>query len=450
MNSLTSITVEAADEFDDVFGLIDASFSVAELDLAGNVISVNDNFLALTGYDEEEVLGRHHSMFLSDDVVEAAEYGLCWVDLRAGKSKSVILPWITKTGERKWVEETVGPVKDRNGKVIRIVRLGVDVTWRHDSLADLQGKVDAIEHSQAVIEFDIAGNVLTANYNFLVAMGYGLSEVAGKHHSMFVDPEYAASAEYRAFWRALAKGKNRACQFKRFGKNGREVWFEASYSPVYGADGKVCKIVKFATDITEQVTSLANLKSTLEAGFDEIDQTVGKLDQSYEDITSSWRQAHAHLEVSAMVAGRLVSSVDETAQRMTELRSVADHAFDHAIESDGAIASIEKALDVLRDCARDDPAILEQIEVLEKCVGETARVSTAVRGDLKAMLSRVAVVSLAVSQQAEITHQVSSEMQGVQTSLETSQRSFNDMIKASEDIPLIVGRTREASGILAR
>lgn len=207
MNSLTSITVETADEFDDVFGLIDASFSVAELDLAGNVICVNDNFLALTGYDEKEVLGRHHSMFLSDDVVEAAEYGLCWVDLRAGKSKSVILPWITKTGERKWVEETVGPVKDRNGKVIRIVRLGVDVTWRHDSLADLQGKVDAIEHSQAVIEFDIAGNVLTANYNFLVAMGYGLSEVAGKHHSMFVDPEYAASAEYRAFWRALAKEK---------------------------------------------------------------------------------------------------------------------------------------------------------------------------------------------------------------------------------------------------
>lgn len=122
------------------------------------------------------------------------------------------------------------------------------------------------------------------------------------------------------------------------------------------------------------------MKSTLETGFGEIDQTVGKIDQRYEDIAASWRQAHAHLEVSAMVAGRLVSSVDETAQRMTELRSVADHAFDHAIESDGAIASIEKALDVLRDCARDDPAIIEQIEVLEKCVGETARVSTAVRG----------------------------------------------------------------------
>jgi methyl-accepting chemotaxis protein len=450
MNSLTSITVEPNDVFADTFGMIDALFSVAEFDLEGNVIRVNDNFLSLTGYAEEEVLGQHHSMFLSDDVVEAAEYGLCWVDLRAGKSKSTILPWITKNGERKWVEETVGPVRDRCGKVIRIVRIGVDVTARHDSLADLQGKVDAIEHSQAVIEFDIAGNVLTANYNFLVATGYSLAEVVGKHHSLFLEAEYAESIDYRAFWRSLAKGKNAARQFKRIGKDGREVWFEASYSPVYGADGKVCKIVKFATDITEQVTSQLELKATLEAGFDEVDQTIGKLDQGYEDLSASCRQAHAHLEVSSMVAGRLVSSVDETAQRMAELRSVADDAFDHAIESDGAVASLERALDVLRDCARDDPAIIEQIEVLENCIGESARVSTVVRADIKAMLSRVAVVSLAVAQQGEITHQVSSEMHGIQTALDASQRPFKDMIKASDDISLIIGRSREASGILAR
>jgi methyl-accepting chemotaxis protein len=317
-------------------------------------------------------------------------------------------------------------------------------------LADLQGKVDAIEHSQAVIEFDIAGNVLTANYNFLVATGYSLAEVVGKHHSRFLEADYAESIDYRAFWRSLAKGKNAARQFKRIGKDGREVWFEASYSPVYGADGKVCKIVKFATDITEQVTSQLELKATLEAGFDEVDQTIGKLDQGYEDLSASCRQAHAHLEVSSMVAGRLVSSVDETAQRMAELRSVADDAFDHAIESDGAVASLEKALDVLRDCARDDPAIIEQIEVLENCIGESARISTVVRADIKAMLSRVAVVSLAVAQQGEITHQVSSEMHGIQTALDASQRPFKDMIKASDDISLIIGRSREASGILAR
>lgn len=450
MNSLTPIPVETADVFEDIFSMIDTSFSVAEFDLAGNVVRVNDNFLSLTGYDEEEVLGQHHSMFLCNEVAEAAEYGLCWVDLRAGKSKSVILPWITKTGERKWVEETVGPVKDRYGKVIRIVRLGVDVTERHDSLADLQGKVDALEHSQAVIEFDPAGNIQTANYNFLVAMGYSLLEVVGKHHSMFVEADDAQSVEYRTFWRSLAKGKTTARHVKRIGKDGREVWFEASYSPVYGADGKVCKIVKLANDITDQVTSLVNLKTVLETGFDEVDQTVGKLNQNYEDVSASWRRARAHLEVSAMIAGRLVSSVDETSQRMTEFRTVADRAFDHAIESDGAIASIEKALDVLRDCARDDPAIIEQVEVLEKYVGESARISTAVRTDLKAMLSRVAVVSLAVSQQHEITNQVSSEMRGIQTALETSECSFKDMITASDDISPIVGRTREASGVLAR
>ncbi|WP_286791698.1 PAS domain S-box protein [Thalassospira sp. UBA4513] len=450
MNSLTSIPVEPTDIFPGVPGMVDASFSVVEFDLTGKVVRANANFLSLTGYDEDEVLGQHHSMFLSDDVVDAPEYGLCWVDLKAGKTKRVILPWVTKTGQRKWVEESIGPVKDCTGNVVRILRLGVDVTERHESLADLQGKVDAIEHSQAVIEFDTKGNILTANYNFLVAMGYCLSEVVGKHHSMFVDREYAAGPEYRAFWRALAKGKNRACQFKRFGKDGREVWFEASYSPVYGADGKVCKVVKFATDITDQVTSLTRLKTTLEAGCDAADQSVGRIDQSYDDVSVAWRKAYAHLEVSTMVGARLVSSVDETAERMTEMRSVADQAFDHAIESDCAIAALEEAVDVLRDCARDDAAIIKQINILEKCISENARISSTVRTDIDLMRSRVAVVSLAVAEQANVTNQVSGELCSVQTALESSEHAFKEMVKASEDVSAIVGQTREASGILAR
>ncbi|MBC06275.1 PAS domain-containing protein [Thalassospira sp.] len=450
MNLMTSMSVETNNVFEDMSGVVDASFAVAEFDLDGKVMRVNDNFLALTGYDEDEVLGQYHAKFISNDVAEAPEYGLCWADLRAGKNKRVVLPWITKSGERKWVEETVGPIRDAKGTVVRIVRLGVDVTARHDSFADLQGKVDAIEHSQAVIEFDLAGNVLTANYNFLVAMGYSQSEVVGKHHSMFVDPEYAASSEYRAFWRSLAKGKTAARQFKRFGKDGREVWFEANYSPVFGADGNVCKIVKFATDITEQIHSLDDLKSTLESGFEDVDQSLCKFDQSYGDVSQSCRQAQAHLEVSTMVAGRLVSSVDETAQRLSELRTVADRAYEHAIEGDGAIVSLEHAIDVLRDCARDDAAIIEQINVLEKCIGESARISTELRSDLKAMLSRVAVVSLAIDEQGQITNQVRSEMHGIQTAIETSHGSFDTMIKASEEVAMAVGQTREASVVLAR
>ena len=450
MNLLTSITVEPNDVFADIFGMIDAAFFVAEFDLKGNVIRVNDNFLSLTGYHEEEVLGQHHSLFLSDDVAAAPEYDLCWVDLCAGKSKSVILPWVTKTGELKWVEETVGPVKDRSGKVIRIVRIGVDVTDQHDILADLQGKVGAIDHSQAVVEFDPAGNIQNVNSNFLTLTGYDPSEVIGNHHDMLLDPDFARSAESRAFWRSLVKGKTIARQVKNIGKDGREVWFEASYGPVYGPDGKLCKIVKFANDITDKVASLRDLKTVLETGFDEADHAIARFDQSYETVSTSWRKAHAHMEVSAMVAARLVSSVDETAQRMTELRSVADCAFDHAIESDAAVSALEEAIDVLRDCARDDPAIIKQIDVLEKCIDASARISTTVRADINAMLCRVAVVSLAVDQQAEITHQVRGEMHGIQTVLETTQRPLEDMTNASENIAMIVGRGREASAVLER
>ena len=120
---------------------------------------------------------------------------------------------------------------------------GVDV-------ADLQGKIDAISRSQAVIEFELDGTIITANENFLKTLGYSLEEVQGQHHSMFVEPSYRTSSEYKQFWRDLADGKFQAAEYKRIGKGGREVWIQASYNPIFDLNGKPMKVVKFATDIT--------------------------------------------------------------------------------------------------------------------------------------------------------------------------------------------------------
>ncbi|MEM5473628.1 PAS domain-containing methyl-accepting chemotaxis protein [Hoeflea sp. AS60] len=114
---------------------------------------------------------------------------------------------------------------------------------------DCKSIMEALSRSQAIIQFDMTGKILTANKNFCAALGYDLKEIAGKHHSMFVDPQEAESAEYKEFWRELAAGKFERRQYKRFGKNGREIWIEASYNPVFKGD-KPVKVVKFATDIT--------------------------------------------------------------------------------------------------------------------------------------------------------------------------------------------------------
>ncbi len=117
-------------------------------------------------------------------------------------------------------------------------------------IMDLEGKVAAIDRSQAVIEFNLDGTIITANDNFLQTLGYSLPEITGQHHRMFAEPAYAASPEYAEFWAKLNKGEFDAGVYKRLGKNGKEVWIQASYNPVFDASGKPYKVVKFATDIT--------------------------------------------------------------------------------------------------------------------------------------------------------------------------------------------------------
>ena len=133
------------------------------------------------------------------------------------------------------------------------------------SRADMEGLVEAINRVQAVIEFKLDGTILTANENFLGAIGYSLAEIQGQHHRMFCESVYAQSAEYRGFWEKLARGEYDAGQYKRFGKGGREIWIQASYNPVLDASGKPFKVVKFATDITESKLRAADFEGQLAA-----------------------------------------------------------------------------------------------------------------------------------------------------------------------------------------
>ena len=120
------------------------------------------------------------------------------------------------------------------------------------SLRNALAQAAAINKSQAVIEFNLDGTIITANQNFLSALGYSLAEIKGKHHSMFVEPAVRDSNDYREFWARLNRGEFQAAQYKRIAKGGREVWIQASYNPIFDAKGKPIRVIKFATDITAQ------------------------------------------------------------------------------------------------------------------------------------------------------------------------------------------------------
>ncbi len=249
-------------------GQIDAigkSQAVIEFNMDGTIITANDNFLSTVGYTLAEIQGQHHSMFVEPELKVSAEYKLFWESLNRGEYESKEYKRLGKGGKEIWIQASYNPIFDLNGKAMKVVKFAVDVTEQKLRNANFSGQIDAIDKSQAVIEFNMDGTIITANDNFLSTVGYTLAEIQGQHHSMFVEPELKASAEYKLFWDSLNRGEHDAKEYKRIGKGGKEIWIQASYNPILDLNGKPMKVVKFASNVTEQKLQSADFSGQINA-----------------------------------------------------------------------------------------------------------------------------------------------------------------------------------------
>lgn len=226
------------------------SQAVIEFDLKGQILEANDNFLGVVGYAHEDVVGKHHAMFVDAKYRESGEYQSFWARLNRGEAIEAQFLRIGKGGKQIWLQAIYTPVLDRSGKPVKIIKLATDITQTKSHIANFEGQVAAIRKSQAVIEFSLDGTVIDANENFLQALGYSLAEIKGQHHRIFVDPKERGSENYRRFWEKLAQGQYDDGQYLRVGKGDRPIWIQASYNPIFDALGKPYKVVKYATDIT--------------------------------------------------------------------------------------------------------------------------------------------------------------------------------------------------------
>ena len=240
-------------DLDAVYRALDRIQALVEFDLDGNVVAANDNFLRIFGYEADEVLGQHHRIFCESDYAGSEEYLEFWRQLSSGECNAGEFKRLAKGGREIWLQASYNPVFDADGKPLRVIKFATDITESRQRNAEYEGMLEAINRSQAVIEFDLQGTVLNANDNFLKIFGYRLDEVVGKHHRMFCEPGYAESTDYAEFWRRLGTGEYDADEFKRVDKNGSEIWLQASYNPIMDANGKPVKVVKFASDITAEV-----------------------------------------------------------------------------------------------------------------------------------------------------------------------------------------------------
>lgn len=226
---------------------LDRSQAIVDLSPTGTVLDANANFLKLMGYQRREIVGKTHRLFMDPVEAESSAYKEFWSALNRGEFQSAEFRRIAKNGDEKWIQATYNPVRGVSGRIIKITKLATDITAAKKSQRDIQNR------SQAVIEFEPNGLIITANELFLSATGYSLSEIRGKHHRIFMPPGKAETEEYADFWAALGRGEYIQGEFKRVRRDGEDLWLQGAYNPVFTPSGEIIRVIKGVSDITEQV-----------------------------------------------------------------------------------------------------------------------------------------------------------------------------------------------------
>ena len=287
--------------------------AMIEFRLDGTIVTANENFCGALGYSLAEIQGKHHSMFMPASDRDSQAYREFWAALNRGEYQAGEFKRIGKGGREVWILASYNPLLDGNGKPFGVVKFATDVTAEKLKNADSAGQLDAIDKAQAVIEFNMDGTIITANANFLGALGYSLAEIKGKHHSMFVEPSERDGSGYREFWAALNRGQYQAAEYKRIGKGGKEIYIQASYNPIMDLNGKPYKVVKYATDVTRQVLvrmgneRVRGMMESVAAGSEELNASVREISEA---MTKS--------RETALSAVDQVATADAQAQRLTE------------------------------------------------------------------------------------------------------------------------------------
>ncbi len=371
-----------------ILNAISKSQAIIEFDLKGNVLRANENFCAAVGYSLSEIVGKHHSMFCDPAHAATHEYREFWARLGRGEYDTGAYKRLAKGGREIWIQASYNPVF-KHGRPYKVVKFAADITDVKMKAVEDAGKLDAISRSQAVIEFNPKGEILTANENFCGALGYSLFEIAGKHHSMFCDPAYTRTEEYANFWRRLAQGEFIANEFVRYGKGGKEIWIQAAYNPITDANGKVYKVIKFATDVTQRMSAITqlggalralsegDLTKTVNAAFvpsmeqlrHDFNATIAKLSETLKTvgenaqaIAAGSREIGAAADSFSKRTEQQAASIEETAAALEEITTTVNDSSHRADEAGKLVAKTKHGAEQSGEVVRNAVAAMGQIE----------------------------------------------------------------------------------------
>jgi len=430
----TDITAKKLRSMADVSKLaaVNRAQAVIEFKLDGTVVSANENFCNALGYSLAEIEGRHHSLFVTPADRDSPAYREFWDKLNRGEHHAGEFKRIGKGGREVWILASYNPLIDDTGKPFGVVKFATDVTAEKLKSADLAGQIAAIDKAQAVIEFNMDGTIVTANANFLAALGYSLAEIKGHHHSMFVEPSERDGSGYREFWAALNRGQYQAAEYKRIGKGGKEIYIQASYNPILDLNGKPFKVVKYATDTTRQVLvrmgneRVRGMMESVAAGSEELNASVREIAEA---MTKSRETAIGAVEqVSA--ADSQAKRLSEAAQAMSGIVEMINNitgqinllALNATIESARAgeagrgfavVASEVKSLANQAKQATDK--IAQEIGSLNAISGDVVGALSAIKQAINNVSEYVTSTAAAIEEQSTVTNEMSTSMQRAAT-----------------------------------
>lgn len=403
------------------------SMSSCMFDLGGDgtILDMNDNMEKALGYRRGELIGKPLSEQLFDEDKSDGRFVDEWRQLQRGHAVSHESRRRGNGGREVWFSSTMSPVIGLDGQLSKVIVVGRDITEAKLARLDAEGKLGAIDRAQAVIEFDLDGNVLTANRNFLVAMGYTLREIQGQHHSLFCASDYTQSVDYRDFWLRLNEGEFVSGRFHRVGKYNRDVWIQATYNPILDLNGKVKKVVKYAYDVTKEVM----LEKRISAKAVDMTHSVRSLVDSIKAIADNSGIASSMAMETAMAAKTGFDAVQKSIDAIGRIQSSSTRVS----EIVRVISEIANQTNLLAFNAAIEAARAGQQGVgFSVVAAEVRKLAERSSGAAQEIARLIDESALHVQQGADVSKSAASSFEGIMSAVERTVESASEIAGATE------------------